>query len=156
MTDHTNNTPLPETNSAKIRELNDRFRRFEVMGAHMATPSIMDMGPEAVQKIMTGVATFDGFTNDHDPFGEHDFGACRYDGQRIFWKIDYYNRDLSGGSENPANPQLTTRVMKVFLASEFWQFLASACFCQRVSPSSNRVGFFCCIGPILGPPRFAR
>ncbi len=119
MTDHTNNTPLPETNSAKIRKLNDRFRRFEITGARMATPSIMDMGPETVHEIMTAVANFDDFTDDNDPYGEHDFGAITYDGQRIFWKIDYYNRDLSGGSENSANPQLTTRVMTVFLANEY-------------------------------------
>ncbi len=119
MTDHTNNTSLPEDNSATIRELNDRFRCFELIGVHIATPEIMYLGPQALHEIITAVATFDDFTDDNDPYGEHDFGAITYDGQRIFWKIDYYNQDLSGGSENPANLQLTTRVMTVFLASEY-------------------------------------
>jgi Protein of unknown function (DUF3768) len=28
------------------------------------------------------------------PGGEHDFGAFEVDGQRVFFKFDYYNRDM--------------------------------------------------------------
>jgi hypothetical protein len=31
---------------------------------------------------------------DNDPHGEHDFGAFEHEGQRIFWKIDYYAPDM--------------------------------------------------------------
>ena len=42
------------------------------------------------------------FMPDNDPYGERDFGAFDLAGQRLFWKIDYYDRDLRAGSENPA------------------------------------------------------
>ncbi|MCZ4267446.1 DUF3768 domain-containing protein [Rhodobacteraceae bacterium G21628-S1] len=119
MTDRTNDSPMPKAQSERIRDLNDRFRRFELSGTHVATPSIINMGPQAVRDIMLAVASFNDFTADNDPYGEHDFGDITYNDQRIFWKIDYYNRDMSAGSEDPANPQLTTRVMTVFLASEY-------------------------------------
>ena len=62
---------------------------------------------------------FDSFTEDNDPHGERDFGAFEHEGQRIFWKIDYYDRALTYGSENPADPQQTVRVLTIMLASEY-------------------------------------
>jgi len=37
------------------------------------------------------VESFDSFTEDNDPHGEHDFGAFEHEAQRIFWKIDPIN-----------------------------------------------------------------
>ena len=65
------------------------------------------------------VEMFDSFTEDNDPHGERDFGAFEHEGQRIFWKIDYYDRSLTYGSENPADPQQTVRVLTIMLASEY-------------------------------------
>ncbi len=62
---------------------------------------------------------FDSFTEDNDPHGEHDFGAFEHAGQRIFWKIDYYAPDMEHGSENPADPQQTVRVLTIMLAREY-------------------------------------
>jgi hypothetical protein len=42
------------------------------------------------------VAAFDSFNEDNDPHREHDFGSFDYDGQRIFWRIDYYDRASFG------------------------------------------------------------
>jgi Protein of unknown function (DUF3768) len=64
------------------------------------------------------LALFDSFTEDNDPHGEHDFGAFEHEGQRIFWKIDYYAPDMEHGSENPADPKQTVRVLTIILASE--------------------------------------
>ena len=62
---------------------------------------------------------FDAFTEDNDPHGEHDFGAFDHAGHRIFWKIDYYDQSLEFGSENPADPAKTTRVLTIMLADEY-------------------------------------
>jgi hypothetical protein len=56
---------------------------------------------------------------DNGPYDEHDFGAFDHASEKIFWKIDYYDADLTHGSENPADPIITTRVLTVMLAEEY-------------------------------------
>lgn len=110
---------MENNTTAKIRELNDQFRRLPK--AVVVTAGIDALGGEAVAEIIYGrVATFNDFTPDNDPYGEHDFGAFDYQGKKIFWKIDYYADDsLTYGSENPASAAATTRVLTVMLASEY-------------------------------------
>ncbi|MEQ8826157.1 MAG: DUF3768 domain-containing protein, partial [Parvibaculum sp.] len=62
---------------------------------------------------------FDDFTPDNDPHGEHDFGSVRIDENAIFWKIDYYDRSMEAGSPDPADPEVTTRVLTIMLADEY-------------------------------------
>jgi hypothetical protein len=69
-------------------------------------------------KAPSSVREFDDFEAGSDPYGEHDFGAIQLDGARFLWKIEYYNRELDGGSEDPSTPTKTTRVLTVMLASE--------------------------------------
>ena len=54
-----------------------------------------------------------------DPYGERDFGAFEFQGQRLFFKIDSYDLALEFGSENPADPSVTRRVMTIMLASDY-------------------------------------
>ena len=54
-----------------------------------------------------------------DPYGEHDFGAFDHAGQRIFWKIDCYDPTEEFGSEDPADPSKTMRVLTILLADEY-------------------------------------
>jgi hypothetical protein len=68
---------------------------------------------------MQRVTTFDDFTPDNDPYGEHDFGSFEADGHKVFFKIDYYDKALAYGSENPADPAVTERVLTIMLASEY-------------------------------------
>ena len=48
-----------------------------------------------------------------------DLALFEHNGQRIFWKIDYYDRSLSQGSEDPADPKQTVRVLTIMLADEY-------------------------------------
>ena len=68
---------------------------------------------------MEAVRAFDDFSENNDPYGEHDFGNFTLDGADVFWKIDYYDNDLRDGSPNPAEPALTKRVLTVLLAEEY-------------------------------------
>ena len=69
--------------------------------------------------IMAKVSAFNDFNERNDPYGEHDFGAIEHDGQTVFWKIDYYDLDLSMHSPDPADPTVTQRVLTVMLAEEY-------------------------------------
>jgi hypothetical protein len=70
--------------------------------------------------IFERVRTFDAFTSHNDPFGEHDFGSFEFGAERIFWKIDYFDRDGERyGSPDPADPRVTKRILTILLASEY-------------------------------------
>ncbi len=109
-----------EPPNQRIRELNDRFRtKGQGRGSIMLTRGIQELGGEFAVSVMSAVRSFDDFSDDNDPWGEHDFGAFTHDGQKIFWKLDYYDPSLTAGSENPANEGLTHRVLTIMLASEY-------------------------------------
>jgi hypothetical protein len=55
----------------------------------------------------------------NDPYGEHDFGALDYAGAKLFWKVDCYDKSLSAGSPDPTDPNVTTRILTIMLASEY-------------------------------------
>ncbi|MFN4311819.1 MAG: DUF3768 domain-containing protein [Ferrovibrio sp.] len=104
---------------AKIRELNDRFRRTGIGGRFVITGGVRALGPDALTQVLQEVASYDEFTEDNDPYGEHDFGTIYADRVKLFWKIDYYDRTLQAGSEDPADPVVTTRVLTLMRAEEY-------------------------------------
>ena len=69
-------------------------------------------------ELMRSVRDFDAFDCGNDPYGEHDMGSFTFEDTPCMWKIDYYNHDLSGGSENPADPVRTVRVLTIMRADE--------------------------------------
>jgi len=104
----------------RIRELNDAFRmKAEGKGSIMVTPGVQALGEQAMKDVMLAVKEFSDFSKDNDPWGEHDFGSLEMVGQKIFWKLDYYDLTLTAGSENPANEAMTHRVLTIMLASEY-------------------------------------
>jgi hypothetical protein len=106
--------------TARIRELNDAFRRdFPAGGKRFITDGIFALDEADRAAILEKVRAFDNFTEDNDPHGEHDFGSFDFKGERVFWKIDYYDRACKYGSENPADPTQTTRVLTIMLAEEY-------------------------------------
>ncbi len=104
---------------ASIALLNDAFRRDPSGGQLFATAGVISLGETALPSVLELVRTFDAFTPDNDPYGEHDFGSIDWHGDRLFWKIDYYDRSLRLGSPDPLDPSLTIRVLTVMLASEY-------------------------------------
>ena len=101
-----------------IRTLNDRFRCSQQGGQVFLTPGIIAID-KGVPDIVRAVFEFDDFNADNDPYGQHDFGAIIFQGQKIFWKIDYYDNNLEYGSEDPADASVTSRVLTIMLASEY-------------------------------------
>lgn len=106
--------------TAKIAKLNDLARTaMGVASLVMQTPGVAALPPETQSRIRKGVETFDAFTSGNDPHGERDFGSFEVDGARVFWKIDYYDRSLTFGSDDPSDPSQTTRVLTIMLAEEY-------------------------------------
>ena len=108
-----------DSSTEKIRTLNDAFRKTLLGGRFALTPGVAALSPEEQNAVLQKVRLFDDFTKGNDPYGEHDFGAFEHGGDRFFWKIDYYDRSLECGSEDPSNPEETTRMMTVMLANEY-------------------------------------
>jgi hypothetical protein len=108
------------TNTKKIAELNDLCRKaMGIIGKVFQTSGISALPPAEQSKIREKVENFNDFNEDNDPYGEHDFGAFEHEGQKIFWKIDYYAPDMMHGSEDPADPSQTVRVLTIMLAEEY-------------------------------------
>jgi len=105
------------SNTATIRRLNDQFRTSLKGGQVMLTRGIAARSD--LDEIFQRVRTFKDFTRDGDPWEEGDFGVFEAGQDSVFWKIDYYNPDLSAGSEDPSDPALTARVLTIMLAEEY-------------------------------------
>lgn len=103
----------------RIRKLNDVFRTAWLTGKVLMTEGIRDLPDDVQSRIAEQVQTFNAFSEDNDPHGEHDFGAVTVDGHKVFWKIDYYAPDMMHGSEDPADPAVTKRVLTIMLADEY-------------------------------------
>ena len=122
--------------TARIARLNDLARR--AMG--VACTAIATVGfrslPDADQsQVRELIETYDAFTEENDPHGERDFGCvyqlgdgcwtterprvCDDERERVFWKLDYYDRQMRFASEDAANPAVTRRVLTIMLADEY-------------------------------------
>ena len=105
---------------ATIAKLNDAFRSRFIGGRVMLTRAINALPRDLQMRIIAKVQTFDSFTADNDPHGEHDMGSFLLEGQRVMWKIDYYDAsDPDYGSDDPADPNKTLRVLTIMLASDY-------------------------------------
>ena len=102
-----------------IQRLNDSLRRTFVGGRVMLTAGINALPADDVAVILSRVRNFNNFTTANDPYEEHDFGSFDYKGQKIMFKIDYYDKSLCYLSNDPADPEQTVRVMTIMTASEY-------------------------------------
>ena len=105
----------------RIRELNDAFRKTldPTIGRMMLTAGVNDLPTDVRAMAIRTVATFDAFNGDSDPHGEHDFVSFEHAGVKYFGKMDYYAPDMHHGSEDPADPSQTVRVLTVMRADEY-------------------------------------
>ena len=103
----------------RIRELNDAFRTTFVGGVVTLTTGVNALCIEVKAEVLRRVRAFNTFATDNDPYGEHDFGTFEIAGEKFFWKIDSYDKNLEYGSEDPSDPEKTTRVLTITFASDY-------------------------------------
>ena len=110
---------MPKRNN-DIATINDKFRKDPLPnGRLMLSRGIADKGDDFGRKALQAVKNFGDFTKGNDPYSEHDFGAFDLDGEKLFWKIDCYDRSLAFGSPDPTDETLTIRVLTIMLAEEY-------------------------------------
>ena len=102
-----------------IRQLNDDLRVQGRGGRIVITAGVRSLPPPTLALVFRAMTTFDAFTADNDPYGEHDFGSVEVEGESIFWKIDCYDRSLTHHSPDAADPTHTCRVMTLMCADEY-------------------------------------
>jgi hypothetical protein len=122
--------------TARIARLNDLARRaMGVACTAVATVGFRSLSASDQSSVRELIETFDAFTEDNDPHGERDFGTIYQlicgrwtterprlrddERERVFWKLDYYDRDLRFASEDAADPSLTRRVLTIMLSDEY-------------------------------------
>ena len=109
-----------ESTTARIAELNDLARTaMGIASVLVQTVGIQALSPQDQSAIREKVETFNEFTPANDPYGERDCGAFEHNGERILWKIDYYDKNLEYGSEDNSDPGQTRRVLTIMLAEEY-------------------------------------
>lgn len=97
----------------KVAKLNDEFRKS-------GQGITVTQGVQAIEDVIgliDEIRRFNTFTEDNDPYHEHDFGTVHWYGEKVFWKLDYYDQALQYG-EDPLSPKCR-RVLTVMLASEY-------------------------------------
>jgi hypothetical protein len=107
------------TDPNSIQALNDQLRTTGKGGSVVITPGIEAFDDVKRAAVMTAVQTFDRFTTDNDPDGEHDCAIVQVEGERIMFKIDYYDCSMRFRSPDAADAKLTRRVLTIMLASEY-------------------------------------
>ena len=105
----------------RIRELNDALRTSfdRKLGKIVITSGVDALASDVKATAIRKVTTFSDFTPANDSLKEHDFGNFEFKGQSFFWKIDCYDSNLEFGSDDPSDPEQTTRVFTLMLAEEY-------------------------------------
>jgi Protein of unknown function (DUF3768) len=105
------------SDTRKIAELNDEARRTLSGCRVVLTRGVVAMGE--LDTVLAAVTAYNDFSERNDPYGEHDFGVFEVAGQTLFWKIDYYDVDLTTASPDPTDIAVTARVLTVMLGEEY-------------------------------------
>jgi Protein of unknown function (DUF3768) len=103
---------------SRVQELNDVFRRSFQGGRVLITAGVSAL-PTLVAEVLERVRTFAASTKENDPYGEHDFGSFELAGRKFLWKIDYYDKNMTRASPDPADQEQTTRILTIMLAEEY-------------------------------------
>lgn len=110
---------------SRIAALNDRVRqgldptaRVVITAACVAVLAEAS-GPDAMLETQAALLmAIDGCEFAPDERNERRRGEVLFRGQPIRFVIDYYDRSLEWGSEDPADPDTTTRVMTIMLPQD--------------------------------------
>jgi hypothetical protein len=117
------NETTSATYTARVRELNDTLRRNILspiaLGEVVLTAGVAALKDDDRFALLDAVCCFEDFDESNDPYGEHDFGAVKFKGEKYFFKIDYYDNNLEFHSPDKSDQKLTRRVLTIMRADEY-------------------------------------
>lgn len=127
------NLTLPEFGTkehvALVALHNDNFRRWHCLGVRKPstfvpgrsvwTNTFAAEDEDFKRAASLAIGNFDGFVEDNDPDGFHDFGAVEVDGRAVWFKIDHYDDFFQYGSKDPANLKVTKRLLTILFPSDW-------------------------------------
>lgn len=103
-----------------IAELNDQFRQGSRLKLWNITASVSALPDTRKRSLIQAVRTYKNFTQDNDPYGEHDFGIISWEGSEYFWEIICYDKSLRHLAAHPEDCARTTRVLTLMRADEYY------------------------------------
>lgn len=98
---------------SKIALLNDKFRKS-------GCGIVLTNGAQSVEDLpglLQAIRNYNDFNASNDSWGERDFGSLVWYGDKVFWKIDYYDQNLKYWEEPTSDG--CKRVMTIMLAEEY-------------------------------------
>lgn len=101
-----------------IAQLNDQLRKSCEGGTVVITRNVRSLDGFNARELVTALANYDGFDEDNDPHGERDMGDFELFNTALYFKIDYYDLDLKFGSEDPADTNITHRVITIMTEAD--------------------------------------
>jgi hypothetical protein len=99
---------------AKIIELNDQLRTTFKGGRVQMTPSVYDLDARLRGRAVYVLSKYNKFDDD----SEHDWGTFIFGGYAFEWRIEYRSAVGPGLSCDPANPDLTFRVLTLYVVDD--------------------------------------
>ena len=90
--------------AAAIAKLNDELRQsiphLPYPHQMVLTDEVAAVATDQLSELLNQVKSFNSFSEDNDPHGEHDFGKIMLQGDSFFWKFDYYDPTMKYFEEN--------------------------------------------------------
>jgi hypothetical protein len=120
-------TPSDTSEAEKCARLNDdcrwmrgdhnNFRHVVTRGvSHLISANNLRDQILRRAQLAAAVRSYDFKSGDGE---ERDFGCFMFLGEKLFFKIDAYDRNVEYGSPDPTDASVTIRVMTIMLASEY-------------------------------------
>ena len=99
---------------AKIIALNDQLRSTFKGGRVQMTCGVYELDERLRGRALSALARFDTF----DVASEHESGVFIFAGYAFEWRIEYRDKDGSGVSPDPSDPEQTLRVLTLYAAAD--------------------------------------
>jgi hypothetical protein len=97
--------------SKEVARKND-LMRSTFIGCRVVMTKAVSEAPNK-EDVLSAVRNFKEFTRDNNPHGENDFAFFEVDGERYFFKFDYYDDDYEYFKEDG------NRVLMIGFANEY-------------------------------------